>query len=405
MGGGEADPRLRGDCAGPAADGPVRHLKHYRFLDPETFQSDLDYLAARFELLTYGELARRRSSVATKRNSAILTFDDGFAECATIVAPLLRQRGLSCVFFVITDLIDNRVLFRESAASLCIEALLRMRDASGAMISPALFIPVAEQMGLIDRIGEWVLREACRCAREWPDHLKVAVNLSPAQFASPGLAARISAILEETNLAPARLELEITEGLLLSKNKDIENELRQLKALGAMSEARVPQLPDIPTLREGGFDVVSYFWTGVFAPRGTPDAIVGKLNGAIIAALAGEAVKNAILKNSSQTFSRKFKEIFLAVKLDNNYSKSDILQNYLNTIYFGRGAYGIEAAANTYFGVHAAQLTPQQGAVLAVMIRNPSYYDPAVHPQEAQARWGQVLDGMVKQGWMTAADR
>ena len=62
-------------------------------------------------------------------------------------------------------------------------------------------------------------------------------------------------------------------------------------------------------------------------------------------------MKKAILQDSSVTFSRKFKELFLAVKLDNNYSKDQILENYLNTIYFGRGAYGIEAAANTYFGV------------------------------------------------------
>jgi len=74
----------------------------------------------------------------------------------------------------------------------------------------------------------------------------------------------------------------------------------QLKPLGVMSEARVPQLPEIPTMREDGFDVVSYFWTGVFAPRGTPDAIVGKLNGAINAALASDAVREAILKLSSQ---------------------------------------------------------------------------------------------------------
>jgi membrane peptidoglycan carboxypeptidase len=116
-------------------------------------------------------------------------------------------------------------------------------------------------------------------------------------------------------------------------------------------------------------------------------------------------VKNAILDNSSQTFSRKFKELFLAVKLDNSYSKDDILQNYLNTIYFGRGAYGIEAAANTYFGVHASQLTAQQGAVLAVLVRSPSYYDPANHPSEAKDRWGRVLDGMVQQGWLSQSER
>ncbi|MFL6112716.1 MAG: transglycosylase domain-containing protein, partial [Catenulispora sp.] len=116
-------------------------------------------------------------------------------------------------------------------------------------------------------------------------------------------------------------------------------------------------------------------------------------------------VKKAILQDSSQSFSRKFKEIFLAVKLDNNYSKDDILQNYLNTIYFGRGAYGIEAAANTYFGVHASQLTAQQGAVLAVLVRNPSFYDPANNPKEAQDRWGAVLDGMASQHWLSAGDR
>jgi membrane peptidoglycan carboxypeptidase len=110
-------------------------------------------------------------------------------------------------------------------------------------------------------------------------------------------------------------------------------------------------------------------------------------------------VKNAFL-NSDQTFSRKFKELFLAVKLDNQYSKDQILENYLNTIYFGRGVYGIEAAANTYFGVPAAQLTAEQGAVLAVLIRSPSVYDPETNPEAAQDRWGLVLDAMVEQDWL-----
>jgi membrane peptidoglycan carboxypeptidase len=116
-------------------------------------------------------------------------------------------------------------------------------------------------------------------------------------------------------------------------------------------------------------------------------------------------VKNAILRNDEQSFSRKFQELFLAIKLDNNYTKDQILENYLNTIYYGRGAYGIEAAANTYFGVPAAQLTPQQGAVLAVLIRSPSRYDPEVSPEDAQDRWGRVLDAMVEEGWMTAEER
>ncbi|MGY1615897.1 transglycosylase domain-containing protein [Geodermatophilus sp. SYSU D00691] len=115
-------------------------------------------------------------------------------------------------------------------------------------------------------------------------------------------------------------------------------------------------------------------------------------------------VKNAFL-TQEQTFSRKFQELFLAIKLDNNYSKNEILENYLNTIYFGRGAYGIEAAANTYFGVPAAQLTAQQGAVLAVLIRSPSRLDPENDPQGAQERWANVLDAMVEEGWLSEAER
>ena len=115
-------------------------------------------------------------------------------------------------------------------------------------------------------------------------------------------------------------------------------------------------------------------------------------------------VKNAIL-NSDQTFSRKFKELFLAVKLDNEYTKDEILENYLNTIYFGRGAYGIETAANTYFGVPASQLTAEQGAVLAVLIRNPSANDPETNPEGAQKRWGLVLDAMVEAGSVDPAAR
>ncbi|MGY1823623.1 transglycosylase domain-containing protein [Geodermatophilus sp. SYSU D00079] len=115
-------------------------------------------------------------------------------------------------------------------------------------------------------------------------------------------------------------------------------------------------------------------------------------------------VKNAFLTHD-QTFSRKFQELFLAIKLDNQYEKDEILENYLNTIYFGRGAYGIEAAANTFFGVPAAELTPQQGAVLAVLVRSPSGYDPEVNPEGAQDRWGLVLDAMVDEGWLTQAER
>ena len=115
-------------------------------------------------------------------------------------------------------------------------------------------------------------------------------------------------------------------------------------------------------------------------------------------------VKNAFL-TQEQTFSRKFQELFLAIKLDNEYSKDEIFENYLNTIYFGRGAYGIEAAANTFFGVPASALTAEQGAVLAVLIRNPSNNDPEVNPEGALSRWERVLDAMEEEGWVTADQR
>jgi membrane peptidoglycan carboxypeptidase len=105
-------------------------------------------------------------------------------------------------------------------------------------------------------------------------------------------------------------------------------------------------------------------------------------------------VKNAYL-NSSQTLTRKLRELAIAVKLDREYSKDQILEFYLNTVYFGRGAYGIEAAAKAYFRKDVSKLDTAQGAVLAALLRAPSYYDPAVNPREAKARWKYVLSGMV----------
>jgi diguanylate cyclase (GGDEF)-like protein len=111
------------------------------------------------------------------------------------------------------------------------EALLRLRDDLGAPIPPTIFIPIAEQMGLITAIGTWVLRQACKTATDWPAHLKVAVNLSPAQFADGNLSEIVGAALTDSGLEPHRLELEITEGLLLGDGEAVLSELRKLKAM------------------------------------------------------------------------------------------------------------------------------------------------------------------------------
>jgi len=115
-------------------------------------------------------------------------------------------------------------------------------------------------------------------------------------------------------------------------------------------------------------------------------------------------VKNAFL-TQDRTLTRKVKEFFIAIKIGQTQSKDQILENYLNTIYFGRGAYGIEAASRAYFGKDVRQLTVQEGAVLAASIQAPSYLDPAIHPQAAHDRWNYVLAGMVAKGWMTPAER
>ncbi|MDX6267002.1 MAG: hypothetical protein QOD70_1742 [Frankiales bacterium] len=113
--------------------------------------------------------------------------------------------------------------------------------------------------------------------------------------------------------------------------------------------------------------------------------------------------KNAFL-TQDRTFSRKIKEVFIAVKMSQTVSKDTILADYLNTIYFGRGAYGIEAAAQTYFHTPAVKLTAAQGAVLASSIRSPAGYDPANHLDKAKSRWTFVIAGMVKEGWLSKAD-
>ncbi|HKS51287.1 MAG TPA: transglycosylase domain-containing protein [Pseudonocardiaceae bacterium] len=102
---------------------------------------------------------------------------------------------------------------------------------------------------------------------------------------------------------------------------------------------------------------------------------------------------------------RKFREVILAAKITKQESKDRILEDYLNTIYFGRGAYGIEAASQAYFRKDVQNLTVSEAAVLAAVIRSPSRLDPAKNLPQAQARWNFVLDGMVAQGWLSPADR
>ena len=113
-----------------------------------------------------------------------------------------------------------------------VEALLRWRHPERGLVSPADFIPVLEEIALIASVGEWILRQACRQAASWPGDIKVAVNLSPLQFKSPNLVTAVRTALTEAGLAPGRLELEITETVLLEESKATLETLHELKELG-----------------------------------------------------------------------------------------------------------------------------------------------------------------------------
>ena len=112
------------------------------------------------------------------------------------------------------------------------EVLARWQHPLRGFVSPGDFIPLAEESGLIVEIGEWILREACRQAASWPLPLQVAVNLSPAQFVHGDLVNLVHSVLLETGLAPDRLELEITEGVLIEDFDRVLASLRRLKTLG-----------------------------------------------------------------------------------------------------------------------------------------------------------------------------
>jgi|GEM_PF-2305816 len=131
------------------------------------------------------------------------------------------------------------------------EALLRLRDRSGGLIPPIAFVPLAEQLGLIDDIGYWALLEATRVASTWPDPIFVSVNLSVKQFATGELLENVTSALEAAGLPARRLELEVTESLLMENTQAVAAQLKALKALGVSIA-----MDDFGT----GYSSLAYLW-------------------------------------------------------------------------------------------------------------------------------------------------
>ncbi len=112
------------------------------------------------------------------------------------------------------------------------EALMRWRHPRMGEVPPATFIPLAEEAGLIGSLGSWALEEACRVASGWPEHIRLSVNLSPLQFDNPRLADEVAETLRRWNIAPGRLELELTERLFLENRPEVADILEHLHRLG-----------------------------------------------------------------------------------------------------------------------------------------------------------------------------
>ncbi len=114
----------------------------------------------------------------------------------------------------------------------CLEALMRWEHPERGRISPGTFIPVAEESDLINNLGEWALRNACEAAVQWPETVRVAVNVSAVQFSNQGLPAVVANALAQSGLAPDRLELELTESIFVGDNDETEKMFESLKSLG-----------------------------------------------------------------------------------------------------------------------------------------------------------------------------
>ncbi|MEV6138663.1 transglycosylase domain-containing protein [Nocardia sp. NPDC051990] len=138
--------------------------------------------------------------------------------------------------------------------------------------------------------------------------------------------------------------------------------------------------------------------------RAARDQALGKESAGGGSTITQQYVKNALV-GDEHSLTRKMHELVISAKMARQWSKDEILAAYLNTIYFGRGAYGIDAAAKAYFAKPVSELTVAEGAVLAATIQQPSGLDPEKNPEGAKFRWNYVLDGMVDGGNLKAEDR
>ncbi len=193
--------------------------------------SELPWGLETAEMFTPCSTMRTLLFIAPKRKGTYRFFELGMDEVAkerrNLEADLrqaLRNDELSICYQPIVSAHDN--------STTGFEALTRWNHPERGNIPPSDFIPVAERLGIIPEIGEWVLKNACQAAVSWPENLAVAVNLSPQQFHANKIIQSTIEALTESGLDPSRLELEITESLFMDNTDEVLYVLRELKSMG-----------------------------------------------------------------------------------------------------------------------------------------------------------------------------
>jgi membrane peptidoglycan carboxypeptidase len=192
---------------------------------------------------------------------------------------------------------------------------------------------------------------------------------------------------------------------------DGKSEMGRLSVDGGNRESvQLKQIPDAVQKAHLAAEDRDFYTNSGISPSGILRGAWETLRGG--GTQSGSTITQQYVKNyfltSDQTLSRKAREIIISIKIGKEESKDEILQNYLNTIYYGRGAYGIQTASRAYFGKDVSKLTPSEGALLASVVKGPSLFDPGLGAQQkanAEARWQYVMDGMVKEGWITPDQR
>ncbi len=193
---------------------------------------------------------------------------------------------------------------------------------------------------------------------------------------------------------PERSTIYAADGKTVLATLYLDNrEIVDLPDISEMGRKSVLAVEDAQFYEHGPLD-----WTSLIRALLTNAATGEVVQGG--STITQQLVKNAVTGDTSQTFQRKFQELALAIRVEQRYTKDQILSLYLNDVYFANGVYGIGTAADFYFHVPASKLKLTQSAMLAGLIRSPNYYDPLAHPVKARIRRNVVLDRLAELGWV-----